>query len=156
MALLGVRDVAVAVNKMDLVDYSEQRFREIEPEFRSFAEPDRARRGSPASRSRRCAATTCSSEADAMPWYHGPTLMGYLETVEVDRQLQSPPFRMPVQWVNRPNLDFRGFAGTIASGTIRAGDRIVIAPSGTQTPRRADRHLRRRPRPARSPGSRSR
>ncbi len=132
VALLGVRDVALAINKMDLVAYSEDRFREIEEQYRSFASqigldritciPVSALKGD-----------NVLVRSDATPWYHGPTLMGYLETVEVDRQLQSLPFRMPVQWVNRPNLDFRGYAGTIASGTIRAGDPIVISPSGQQT-----------------------
>ena len=132
VALLGVRDVALAINKMDLVEYSEERFREIEVQYRSFASqigldrvtciPVSALRGD-----------NVLLRSDAMPWYHGPTLMGYLETVEVDRQLQSLPFRMPVQWVNRPNLDFRGYAGTIASGSIRPGDPIVISPSGKQT-----------------------
>jgi bifunctional enzyme CysN/CysC len=117
---------------MDLVTYSEDRFREIEEQYRGFASqigldritciPVSALKGD-----------NVLVRSDATPWYHGPTLMGYLETVEVDRQLQSLPFRMPVQWVNRPNLDFRGYAGTIASGTIRAGDPIVISPSGQQT-----------------------
>jgi bifunctional enzyme CysN/CysC len=132
VALLGVRDVAVAVNKMDLVDYSEDRYQEIEEEYRQFAReigldrvtciPVSALRGD-----------NVLVPADAMPWYHGPTLMGYLETVEVDEHLQSHPFRMPVQWVNRPNLDFRGYAGTIASGVVRPGDEVVIAPSGRET-----------------------
>ncbi len=132
VALLGVRDVAIAINKMDLVEYSEDRFREIEEEYRSFANqigldritciPVSALKGD-----------NVLVRSDVTSWYHGPTLMGYLETVEVDRRLQARPFRMPVQWVNRPNLDFRGYAGTIASGTVRPGDPVVISPSGWQT-----------------------
>ena len=68
-----------------------------------------------------------------MPWYTGPTLMGYLETVEIEDDLQHKPFRLPVQWVNRPNQDFRGFAGTIASGTMRRGDTVRALPSGRQS-----------------------
>src|SRR5690606_473782 len=71
------------------------------------------------------------SPSEAMPWYHGPTLMAYLETVEVDdTRMQRAPFRMPVQWVNRPHLDFRGFAGTVASGVIKPGDAVRVQPSG--------------------------
>jgi bifunctional enzyme CysN/CysC len=130
VALLGVRDVAVTVNKMDLVDYSEERFREIEEAYREFAEQIGIERVTciPVSALK---GDNVLVRSDAMPWYReGPTLMGYLETVEVDHQLQSRPFRMPVQWVNRPNLDFRGYAGTIASGTVKPGDQVVIAPSG--------------------------
>jgi bifunctional enzyme CysN/CysC len=132
VALLGVRDVAVAVNKMDLVGYSEARFREIEEAYRRFANqiglehvtciPASALKGD-----------NVLARSDVMPWYHGPTLMGYLETVDVDEHLQSRPFRMPVQWVNRPNLDFRGYAGTISSGSIKPGDPVVIAPSGRES-----------------------
>jgi bifunctional enzyme CysN/CysC len=69
--------------------------------------------------------------SDKTPWYQGPTVMGYLETVEVDHaRLERAPFRMPVQWVSRPHADFRGFAGIVTSGTIRAGDRIRVQPSG--------------------------
>jgi bifunctional enzyme CysN/CysC len=131
-ALLGIRDVALAVNKMDLVDYADQRFREIESEYRAFA----ARIG--------LERVTCIPvsglqgdnvfvRSDAVRGYHGPTLMGYLETVEVHAAAQAAPFRMPVQWVNRPDPEFRGYAGTIASGTIRPGDRVIVAPSGRET-----------------------
>src|SRR5581483_11920843 len=72
-----------------------------------------------------------TARSDRMPWYRGPTLMEYLETVEIDEdRLQRLPFRLPVQWVNRPNLDFRGFAGTIASGVVRPGDAVRVLPSG--------------------------
>jgi bifunctional enzyme CysN/CysC len=132
VALLGVHDVAVAINKLDLVEYSEERYRELGEGYRRFADQIGLERVT-------CIPVSALNgdnvlvRSEATPWYHGPTLMGYLETVEVDRKLQSRPFRMPVQWVDRPDLDFRGYAGTIASGTIRAGDPAVVAPSGRQT-----------------------
>ncbi len=131
--LLGLRHVAVAVNKMDLVDYSEERFHEIDRQYGAFAEqlgleeftliPCSALRGE-----------NVVDRTDAMPWYTGPTLMEYLEAVEVDQErMQDAPFRLPVQWVNRPNLDFRGFTGTIAAGQVAPGDRVVALPSGIET-----------------------
>jgi bifunctional enzyme CysN/CysC len=131
--LLGIRHVAVAVNKMDLVDFSEQRFREIEDEYGAFARqlgleevtliPLSALRGD-----------NVVEGSESMPWYGGPTLMGYLETVEVDQErMQDAPFRLPVQWVNRPTPDFRGFAGTVAGGSVSPGDRVVVLPRGQET-----------------------
>jgi bifunctional enzyme CysN/CysC len=131
--LLGLRHVAVAVNKMDLVDYSEERFHEIARQYGAFAEqlgleeftliPLSGLRGD-----------NIIDRSDAMPWYDGPTLMEYLEAVEVDQErMQDAPFRLPVQWVNRPNLDFRGFTGTIAAGQIAPGERVVALPSGIET-----------------------
>jgi len=133
VSLLGIRHVALAVNKMDLVEYSEKRFREIEAQYRQFADqigiagvtclPVSALRGD-----------NLISPSPHTHWYRGPTLMGWLETVEIDEQrLQRTPFRLPVQWVNRPHQDFRGFAGTIASGTVRPGDRVRVLPSGRQS-----------------------
>jgi bifunctional enzyme CysN/CysC len=137
VSLIGIKRVVVAINKMDLVGYSEATFRRIVDDYREFARqlgledivaiPMSALRGD-----------NITTPSDAMPWYHGSTLMGYLETVEVDqkRRLKSP-FRLPVQWVNRPNLDFRGFAGTIAGGSITPGTAIRVQPSGrTSTVRR--------------------
>ncbi|WP_018410383.1 sulfate adenylyltransferase subunit CysN [Methyloversatilis thermotolerans] len=130
VSLIGIKRVVVAINKMDLVGYSETTFRRILDDYRAFAAqlgledivaiPMSALKGD-----------NITSQSEQMGWYHGPTLMGYLETVEVDqkRRLKSP-FRMPVQWVNRPNLDFRGFAGTLASGTIEPGAAIRVQPSG--------------------------
>ncbi|SEA53082.1 sulfate adenylyltransferase subunit CysN [Marinobacterium iners] len=130
MSLIGIRNIVVAINKMDLMDYSEQVFNRIRDEYREFAGqlgldnitfiPMSALKGD-----------NITAHSDNTPWYHGTTLMGYLETVEVDDdRLQRNPFRMPVQWVNRPNLDFRGFAGTLASGVVRRGDEIRVQPSG--------------------------
>ena len=133
VSLLGIRHVLLAVNKMDLVEYSEQKFRTIEEDYRKFAEqvgiadvtaiPLSALKGD-----------NMLAQSERMPWYRGTTLMGYLETVPVDEnRLQSQPMRFPVQWVNRPNLDFRGFAGTVASGVVKAGDRVRIQPSGRES-----------------------
>ncbi|WP_280564671.1 sulfate adenylyltransferase subunit CysN [Chromohalobacter sp. 48-RD10] len=130
MSLIGMRHVVVAINKMDLVDYSQARFDELVEEYREFAKqvglekitfiPMSALKGD-----------NVIEHGHHMPWYHGPTLMAYLETVEVDEDhLQRTPFRMPVQWVNRPNLDFRGFSGMIGSGSIKTGDAIRVQPSG--------------------------
>ncbi|HXH95761.1 MAG TPA: sulfate adenylyltransferase subunit CysN [Gaiellaceae bacterium] len=131
--LLGIHHVAVAVNKMDLVGFSQDRFAEIERDYLAFARqlgleevtciPLSALRGD-----------NVVSPSEATPWYGGPTLMQYLETVEVDQErMQAGPFRFPVQWVNRPNLDFRGFAGTIAGGSVAPGDEIVVLPSGRES-----------------------
>ena len=131
--LLGIRHVLVAINKMDLVDYSEKTFNDIVDAYRDFA----ARIGLESPTFIPLSAFKGDNITDpsaAMPWYHGTTLMGYLETVEIDdERMQRAPFRLPVQWVNRPNLDFRGFAGTIAGGVIRPGDRIRVQPSGRES-----------------------
>ncbi|MEQ6917352.1 sulfate adenylyltransferase subunit CysN [Halomonas aquatica] len=130
MSLIGMRQVVVAINKMDLVDYSKERFDEIVEEYRAFARqlglesitfiPMSALKGD-----------NVIEHGHHMPWYHGPTLMAFLETVEVDDEhLQRDPFRLPVQWVNRPNLDFRGFTGMVTSGRVRPGDAIRVQPSG--------------------------
>ena len=128
VSLLGIHHVIVAINKMDLVDFSEERFEEICKDYQAFASrldpfdvhfiPISALNGD-----------NVVDRSDNMPWYNGSTLMNMLETVYIgsDRNLQD--FRFPVQFVNRPNLDFRGFCGTIASGTIRPGEEIMVLPS---------------------------
>ncbi|GAB2467272.1 sulfate adenylyltransferase subunit CysN [Comamonas humi] len=132
-SLIGIRKIVLAVNKMDLMDYSEKVYNDIVADYREFAKkinleditaiPMSALRGD-----------NITEQSEHMPWYRGTTLMGYLETVEIDAAHQQRlPFRMPVQWVNRPNLDFRGFAGCIASGQVRPGDRVRILPSGRET-----------------------
>ena len=129
VSLVGIRHIVLAVNKMDLVDYSAARFHAIREEYETFAKdlgfaditaiPISALEGD-----------NVLEKSAKTPWHAGPTLMTYLETVQVDDEAQARPFRLPVQWVNRPDLDFRGFAGTIASGRIRPGDEIVVAASG--------------------------
>lgn len=128
VSLLGIRHVVVAVNKMDLVDFSEDRFNEICDEYRSFA----ARLDLPDLHFIPISALNGDNVVDRSelsPWYTGSTLMSFLESVYIgsDRNLQD--FRMPVQYVNRPNLDFRGFCGTISSGIIRKGEEIMVLPS---------------------------
>ncbi|HKS54496.1 MAG TPA: sulfate adenylyltransferase subunit CysN [Steroidobacteraceae bacterium] len=132
VSLLGIRHVVLAINKMDLMEYSQQTFDEIVAAYREFAQqigltditaiPLSALRGD-----------NMLERSERMRWYEGPTLMGYLESVEIEDDLQTQPFRLPVQWVNRPNQDFRGFAGTIASGTISRGDTVRALPSGRQS-----------------------
>ncbi|MGE0082351.1 MAG: sulfate adenylyltransferase subunit CysN [Thiohalomonadaceae bacterium] len=133
VSLLGIRHIVVAINKMDLVDYAESTFSAITQEYSEFAKqiglddvtfiPISAFKGD-----------NVVTRSDNMSWYRGPTLMAYLETVEVDAdRMQNAPFRMPVQWVNRPNLDFRGFAGLIVSGTVARGDRVRVQPSGKES-----------------------
>jgi bifunctional enzyme CysN/CysC len=127
-SLLGIRHVVVAVNKMDLVDYRQETFERIVGDYTAFAAqlgftsivpiPISARFGDNLTR------------PGHMPWYQGPLLLDYLEAIDVEGEAADRPFRFPVQWVNRPNLDFRGYAGTVASGRIAAGDAVVVAASG--------------------------
>ena len=130
--LLGIKHVVVAINKMDIVDWSEDRFEEIRSEYANFA----AKLGLEDVRFLPMSALLGDNVVDPsenMPWYNGPTLMHVLENVHIggDRNLRD--FRFPVQWVNRPNLNFRGFAGQVASGAIRPGESIKVMPSGKST-----------------------
>jgi len=128
--LLGIRHVVLAVNKMDLVGYDQATFDSIVADYRAFATSIGIEQFTaiPISGFKGDNITALSANS---PWYTGPALIAHLESVEVDAAAaQGQPFRMPVQWVNRPNLDFRGFAGQIASGTIRPGDAVRIVPSG--------------------------
>jgi bifunctional enzyme CysN/CysC len=133
VSLIGIRNVVLAVNKMDLVDYSREQFDAIAGVYREFASkiglasvtaiPISGVNGD-----------NIVEKSERTPWYDGPTLMHHIEAVEIDEaRLQRQPFRYPVQWVNRPNLDFRGFAGTIASGMVRIGERIQVQPSGRES-----------------------
>jgi bifunctional enzyme CysN/CysC len=129
VSLLGIRHIVLAINKMDLIGYEEQRFLSIEREYREFAKridliditaiPISAVYGD-----------NVIERGANMPWYRGLTLMDHLETVEIEDASATLPFRMPIQWVNRPNPDFRGFAGRIEGGTIRPGEPLRILPSG--------------------------
>ncbi len=132
VSLLGIRHVVLAVNKMDLVGYDQAVFDEIVAGYQALA----AQLG--------IAQTTCiplsalngdnlSTHSDAMPWYTGPTLLEHLETVEMSVQGSDGGLRLPVQYVSRPHQNFRGFAGTIASGRARRGDEIVALPSGRRS-----------------------
>ncbi len=127
--LLGIRQVVLAVNKMDLVDYDQAVFDRIVAEYTAFADelgledihyvPLSALTGE-----------NVFAAQGAMPWYHGPTLMHILETIDIRREDEHSDFRLPVQWVNRPNSDFRGFSGTIASGQVQCGMTITASLSG--------------------------
>ena len=132
VSLLGVKHVVVAINKMDLNGFDQSVYNDIEVDFREFSKdlgftditciPMSALDGDNV--------TIRSKQSD---WYKGPTLLEYLEVVDVDEATLDAPFRLPVQWVNRPNLDFRGFSGTVASGTIEVGDEIIVIPSGKRS-----------------------
>jgi bifunctional enzyme CysN/CysC len=132
VSLIGIRKVVLAINKMDLVGYSESTFNKIVEDYTAFARQIGIEEfvAIPVSGLRGDNIKDPSQHTD---WYHGPTLMGYLETVEIEDNAQQRPLRMPVQWVNRPNLDFRGFAGTIASGVVRQGDKVRVLPSGRES-----------------------
>ncbi|KCZ66023.1 adenylylsulfate kinase [Hyphomonas sp. L-53-1-40] len=132
-SLLGIRKVVLAINKMDLINYSQQAYDDIVDDFYAFADElatDLEIQPIPMSALEGVNITSKSNETD---WYDGPSLMDYLETVPVGDRRLNTPFRMPVQWVNRPNLDFRGFSGQIAAGTIQPGDRVKSMPSGKQS-----------------------
>ncbi|HSD16766.1 MAG TPA: sulfate adenylyltransferase subunit CysN [Thermomonas sp.] len=132
VSLLGIRRVLLAVNKMDLVDHDQGVFERIVGEYRELASqlgieqvdaiPLSALRGD-----------NMIGRSPAMAWYAGPALLDYLETVEVERAAGEPAFRMPVQWVCRPNQDFRGFAGTVVAGTVAPGDEVVVLPAGRRS-----------------------
>ena len=127
-SLLGIRHVIVAVNKMDLVDYSQERFEEIRKDYTEFAArmtaddvhfiPMSALKGD-----------NIVHLSEEMPWYEGGTLMHMLETVHIASDRNLIDFRFPVQLVNRPHLDFRGYCGTVASGVVRVGDEVMVLPS---------------------------
>jgi len=130
-SLIGIRKVVLAINKMDLVDHSHHVFNAIDEDYRNFA----ARIGLTDVTSVPISALNgdnVTSPSAATPWYRGPTLMEFLETCEIDEtRLQGMPFRLPVQWVNRPSPDFRGFCGRVASGTLKPGtgvSRISTTP----------------------------
>jgi bifunctional enzyme CysN/CysC len=129
VSLLGISQVVVAINKLDIVGYSQETFEAIRADYQAFADgiglkdiafiPMSALQGD-----------NILERSPNTPWYSGPALMEYLENVEIDDETRAGPFRMPVQWVNRPNLDFRGFSGLIVGGNIAPGDRVRVLPSG--------------------------
>ena len=127
--MLGVRHLVVAVNKMDLVDYSRSRFHEIVASYLAVAENLGFESITPIPMSA-LNGDNIINKSEAMAWHAGPTLLEHLEKIEISDQRADAPFRLPVQWVNRPNLDFRGFSGTVISGSIKPGDEVVVAKSG--------------------------
>jgi bifunctional enzyme CysN/CysC len=131
VSLLGIRDVILAINKMDLVGFDEGVFRAIEADYRAFA----SRIGIGAITAIPLSAVqgdNVTRRSASAPWYTGPTLLEALESAPIRDAADDQPFRMPVQWVNRPNLDFRGYCGQVVAGTVRPGDRLRILPSGRQ------------------------
>ena len=132
VSLLGIRHVVLAVNKIDLVGYSREAFEEIAAAFAAFAASLNFKKIVPVPVSARYG-DNVSSRSARTPWYTGPHLLEYLETAEVEAHRADQPFRLPVQFVNRPHLDFRGFSGTVASGRLRTGDEIVALPCGQST-----------------------
>jgi bifunctional enzyme CysN/CysC len=127
--LLGIRHLVLCVNKMDLIGYDQVKYQAIVADYRAFAASIGVEEivAIPISG---LAGDNIASRSSHMPWYLGPSLIEYLEIVEVGTDRQKEPFRLPVQWVNRPNLDFRGFAGLISSGVVRPGDKLRVLPSG--------------------------
>ncbi|MCP3861571.1 MAG: sulfate adenylyltransferase subunit CysN [Aestuariibacter sp.] len=129
VSLLGIKHVIVAVNKMDLMKYSEEVYKEIQADYKEFAKqldipdihfvPISALEGD-----------NVVNLSEHTPWYDGKTLMEMLESIEINKDANTDDFRFPVQYVNRPNLDFRGFAGTVVSGQIKPGDDVTALPSG--------------------------
>ncbi len=127
--LMGIRHVVLAVNKIDLVEFSQERFDAIAAEFRACTEGLRFSTVQAIPISARHGDNVIAPSAST-PWYPGPSLLSYLEGVVVEQEPLSRLFRMPVQWVNRPDLDFRGYSGTVASGRVRPGDPVTVQPSG--------------------------
>ncbi|MBF4256355.1 sulfate adenylyltransferase subunit CysN [Vibrio anguillarum] len=128
--LLGLKHFVVAVNKMDLVDYSQDRFEQIRQDYVEFSKHLQGDTDIQIIPLSALEGDNVVEASQHMPWYQGPSLLELLETVDVDQQKGASEFRFPVQYVNRPNLDFRGFAGTIAAGSISVGDAITALPSG--------------------------
>ena len=128
-SLLGIRNIVVAINKIDLVGFDQNVFHRITAEYQAFAASLGFKSIVPIPMSARYG-DNVTRRSDKMNWYAGPTLIEHLETVVVEEEVAERPFRFPVQYVNRPNLDFRGFAGTVASGAISQGDEVVVAKSG--------------------------
>jgi len=129
VSLLGVRHVVLAVNKFDLVDFNRDVFEEIVARFESFSAPLGFRTKQPIPISARYG-DNVTTKSGRTPWYRGPSLLEHLETVEFDENLTAKPFRMAVQLVNRQSPDFRGLSGSIAAGSVKPGDEIIVAGSG--------------------------
>jgi sulfate adenylyltransferase subunit 1 len=134
-ALLGIKHVVVAINKMDLVDFSEEKYKEIQADYLAFVEQLGDRKPAdihfvPMSALQ---GDNVVNASESTPWYQGKPLMAILETVQINRDVKRDSFRLPVQYVNRPNLDFRGFSGTIAAGVVKPGDEVIALPSGKKS-----------------------
>ena len=131
VSMLGIKHTVLAINKMDLVDYNEDAYNKIVADYIEFAEKLDLEEVHPVP----IAALTGENvtvNSEKMSWYEGPSLLTFLEEFDVPKAAQTKPMRYPVQWVNRPDLNFRGFSGTIASGQVQPGDEIVALPSGQE------------------------
>ena len=126
---LNIKNVVIAINKMDLVEFSQDIFNEIEMDYRAFAQ-DMNFESITAIPMSALNGDNVVSRSRFTTWYQGPTLLGFLETTETRVSPKNQAFRFPVQWVNRPNLDFRGFSGTVEAGSVSVGETIRIFPSG--------------------------
>jgi bifunctional enzyme CysN/CysC len=132
VAMMGIRHAVLAINKMDLVDYSQAVFERIEAQYRAFA----ASLGFETIQSIPLSALEGDNilvPSSNTVWYTGSPLIKYLNDIEITANVASEAFRMPVQWVNRPNSEFRGFCGRIAQGSVQTGDVVKVLPSGVQT-----------------------
>ena len=132
VSLLGLRHIVLAVNKMDLAGYDKARFEAITADFEAFAKQLDVANIASVPISARTGENVLEPSAN-MQWHHGPTLMAQLETIDLEREGPARPLRFPVQWVNRQREDFRGFAGTLAGGSMRPGDKVVALPSGRES-----------------------
>ena len=128
-SLLGIEHVVLAVNKMDLVGYSQDRFNTICEEYEVLRKHVAFKSITPIPLSA-LKGDNVIERSGTMDWYQGPTLLGFLETVDIRDRLNQHAFRFPVQWVNRPNAEFRGFSGTVVAGSIKPGDEVRALPSG--------------------------
>jgi bifunctional enzyme CysN/CysC len=133
VSMVGVKKVLLAVNKLDLVDYSEQVYRQIVSDYSDFAESALDIDSITAIPISALLGDNVVERSEKTPWYTGETIMEYLENIEVRNQRKQASFRMPVQWVNRPNSNFRGFSGLIASGETRIGDKVRLHPGGKES-----------------------
>jgi bifunctional enzyme CysN/CysC len=131
-SLLGIQAIVLAINKIELVDFSADRFNQIVTDYKSFANTLNFQSVTAIPISARCG-DNVARRSGRTPWYDGPTLLASIETIEIEDASATKPLRFPVQWVNRPNPDFRGFAGTVASGTVTVGAPVVAACSGQET-----------------------
>lgn len=133
VSMVGVKKVILAVNKLDLVDYSEEIYRQIVSDYSDFAENALDIESITAVPISALLGDNVVDKSENTPWYNGETIMQYLENIEVQNQRKQASFRMPVQWVNRPNPNFRGFSGLIASGETKIGDKVRVHPGGKES-----------------------
>ena len=133
VSMVGVKRVLLAVNKLDLVDYSEDVYRQIVSDYSDFAESALDIESITAVPISALLGDNVVERSENTPWYNGETIMQYLENIEVQNQRKQASFRMPVQWVNRPNSNFRGFSGLIASGETKIGDKVRLHPGGKES-----------------------